>query len=208
MELTTYLGFLVLVLAVLLTPGPSVTLGIVHGMTYGARRAVYTALGDISANMLQMIAAVAGLGLILAQSATLFWAIKVAGVAYLAWLGARMIVRSFRHRAPIEARGGRAARTGIWHFRQGFVVAATSPKAILFYGALFPQFINPGADLLPQFLLLAATCALLDFSIVCSYAALASAGARHLASGNACWIDRIGGVMMLGAAGMLARAQR
>jgi len=204
----TYLGFLVLVLAVLLTPGPSVTLGIVHGMTYGARRTAYTALGDISANMLQMIAAVAGLGLILAQSAALFLVIKIAGVAYLAWLGVRMIRRSFRARMPVEVHVARAAKSRTWHFRQGFVVAGTSPKAILFYGALFPQFITPGADLLPQFLLLAATCAALDFCIVWGYAAIAAAGARQFAARGAHWVDRIGGTMMLGAAGLLARAQR
>ncbi|MFD0857667.1 LysE family translocator [Roseovarius aquimarinus] len=208
MDAATYLGFLALVLAVLLTPGPSVTLGIVHGMADGARRAAFTVLGDISANMLQMIAAVAGLGLILAQSATLFLAIKIAGVAYLAWLGFRMIRRSFRVRPPVEVAAQGAPRSRWWHFRQGFIVAGTSPKAILFYGALFPQFIDPAAPLWSQFAILAITCAILDFWIVWGYAALAALGARRFAGAGGAWIDRIGGIMMLGAAAWLARAQR
>jgi len=210
METATFLSFLLIVGAVLLTPGPSVALGMVHGMTYGAHRAAFTAAGDISANFLQMLAAVAGLGIILAQSATLFMAVKLAGIAYLVWLAIVMLRRSFRtasvsRLASIEKATPKPA---LWHYRQGFIVAATSPKAVLFYGALFPQYISPEFDMLPQFMLLALTCMLLDFAIICGYAALAEQGMQRSGLDGSKWIDRIGGTMMLGAAAALARSQR
>ncbi len=208
METANYLGFLALVVVILITPGPSVTLGVVHGMTYGARKAAITALGDITANLLQMAAAVAGLGLILSQSAVLFNTIKILGVLYLAYLGVKMLLKSFAKSNPVDMQIAAQERSSFWFFRQGFTVAITSPKAILFYGALFPQFILPEFDLLPQFLLLAMTCAILDYLIVVGYAMMAQLGASKVANSNTRWIDRLGGVMMLGTAAMLARAQR
>ncbi|MEX3014825.1 LysE family translocator [Gymnodinialimonas hymeniacidonis] len=209
METQTYLAFLALVAVVLVTPGPSVTLSLVHGAKYGAGRAGLTALGDISANMIQMIAAVAGLGLILSQSAILFSIIKVAGVAYLAWLGFSMIRRSFNGTAPSHDLPATRGLTPFGQLRQGFVVAGTSPKAILFYGALFPQFIDPTMDVLPQFLLLAATCAFLDFCIIWAYGALAALGAERMQGDTASrWVDRLGGTAMLAAAGHIARLER
>ncbi|KAB7610472.1 LysE family translocator [Amylibacter sp. SFDW26] len=205
METTTYLTFLVVVFAVLIAPGPSVTISMAHGAKFGAGRAAITGLGDISANLLQMIAAVAGLGAIISQSAILFSFIKWVGVAYLLYLGAMMILRAGRVKnqnisVPINP------PSLFWHYRQGFIVAASSPKAILFYGALFPQFITPAYDLLPQFILLAATCVFLDWCIVISYGALAARAART-ANGSP-WIDRLGGAALITTAGFLAKTER
>jgi len=208
MDTQTYLTFLALVAIILLTPGPSVALGIVHGAKYGPARAGLTALGDISANILQMIAAVSGLGLILTQSATLFTVIKIAGVLYLAYLGTMMIFKSFKPAPPKDVALPKVL-SPFGQARQGFIVAGTSPKAILFYGALFPQFIQPQMDILPQFILLSATCVILDFLIIWSYGALAGVGAQWIEKGeNSRWIDRIGGSAMLLAAGHVARLER
>lgn len=204
MTLSLYLIYVMTVVVVMVTPGPSVMVGVVHGMQYGWRRVVFVGLGDISANMLQMMAAVAGLGLILAQSATAFTLLKLAGVGYLIWLGIKLL-RSDSAFGATRALQTTPPRPLFWHYRQGFVVAATSPKAILFYGALFPQFITPEAPLAPQFTLLALTCSVIDFSIILAYGWLADRGGSALSrSGAARWINRISGGMMLGAAGILA----
>ncbi|MGB7431633.1 MAG: LysE family translocator [Ahrensia sp.] len=205
METTTYLTFLLVLLAVLVTPGPSVTLGMVHGAKFGAGRAAIVALGDISANLLQMIAAVAGLGVILSQSAVLFSAIKWAGVAYLLYMGVMMIMRAGCSKEPSVGLPT-IAPSLFWHYRQGFMVAASSPKAILFYGALFPQFIDPAYDMLPQFLLLAATCVLLDWCIVTTYGAMAARAAEK--ARGSLWIDRLGGAALIATSALLAKAQR
>lgn len=205
MDINLYITFLTVCMAVLLTPGPSVTIAVIHGARYGAYRSSIVGLGDISANLLQMIAAVAGLGLIISKSAFVFFLIKWIGVGYLIYLGVMMILKAGRAIPRVDSIENDLPPL-FWHYRQGFIVAASSPKAILFYGALFPQFINPAADLLPQFTLLALTCAFLDWIIVSIYGAIA-ARASSLAKGNP-WIDRVGGSTLLGTAGFIAGVER
>ncbi|MBO9466193.1 LysE family translocator [Tropicibacter sp. R15_0] len=206
-SLTLYLVFILTVFIVMITPGPSVMVAVVHGMRYGWQRVIWVGLGDISANFLQMIAAVAGLGLILQTSAYAFFVIKAAGVLYLLWLGIKLL----RSKAAfgVGAQAQAAPRPWHWHYRQGFIVAGTSPKAILFYGALFPQFLSPDLPLAPQFALLALTCALIDFAIILAYCWVADQGGSKLSqSGLGAWINKISGGMMLGAAGLMASLQR
>ncbi len=206
-SLTLYLIFVTTVLVIMITPGPSVMVAVVHGMRYGWRRVIWVGLGDISANFLQMVAAVAGLGLILQTSAHAFLAIKLAGVAYLLWLGIKLLRSDTAFGVAQQAKAN--ARTWHWHFRQGFVVAGTSPKAILFYGALLPQFLSADLPLVPQFLVLATTCATIDFAIILVYGWLADHGSDRLRqSGLGGWINKISGTMMLGAAGLMASLQR
>ena len=205
MSFEVYTVFFITVFVVMVTPGPSTVLGAVQGMTYGTRAGVFTAFGDISANFLQMVAAVAGLGLILAQSVVLFTAIKIAGVLYLAYIGIKMIRSKGSFASATGASEAREERSAFSHYRRGFYVAGTSPKAILFYGALFPQFINPEAALLGQFALMSLTCMIVDFIIVVCYSALAARSADALLNrGLGQRINRIGGGMMLGASALLA----
>lgn len=205
--LPLYLIFVTTVLVVMITPGPSVMVAVVHGMRYSWRQVVWVGFGDISANFLQMIAAVAGLGLILQTSAHAFLAIKLAGVAYLLWLGVKLLRSDAAFGIDQQAKA--AARAWHWHFRQGFIVAGTSPKAILFYGALFPQFISADLPLAPQFIVLALTCATIDFAIILFYGWVADHGGTRLnRSGFGRWINKISGGMMLGAAGFMASLQR
>jgi homoserine/homoserine lactone efflux protein len=200
--LVAYIGTIVILA---LTPGPSVMLGSAHGMRYGAKGTLPTIAGDLSANTLQMLAAAVGLGAIITNSASAFTVIKWAGVGYLAWMG----VNHFRHaRDDIARENGDAIRRPWSRYAQGFVTSASNPKAIVFFAALFPQFVDPSASAAPvavQFLVLGAVFIVIDGSSVFLYAATADHLSTWLSKkGRIATQRRITGVVLLGAAGLLS----
>jgi threonine/homoserine/homoserine lactone efflux protein len=200
--LFAYVGTVV-VLA--LTPGPSVMLGSAHGMRYGARGTLPTIAGDLSANSLQMLAAAVGLGAIITNSASAFTMVKWAGVAYLAWLGVNHLRHAGKH---IDEQSNGAVRNPWSRYAHGFVTSASNPKAIVFFAALFPQFIDPSATTLPvavQFLVLGVVFLVIDGLSVFLYAATAGRFSSWLlAKGRMTAQRRFTGVALLGAASLLA----
>ena len=205
MPLALLLAYVGTVLVLALTPGPSTMLGSAHGMRYGARGTLPTIGGDLSANALQMLAASVGLGAIITNSASTFTVVKWAGVGYLAWMG----FNHLRHaRDRMERRHNDAARNPWSRYAQGFVTSASNPKAIVFFAALFPQFIDPSAMVLPvagQFLILGVVFLVIDGLSVFLYAATAGRlSAWLVAKGRITTQRRITGVVLLGAAGLLS----
>ena len=203
MDPSLYLVFLTAVFILVATPGPSVMLGVSHSLQFGWRRVMATAAGDVTANVLQMGLALIGFGAVLAASTTAFSLLKAAGVAYLVYLG----IKTFRAPPPrlstvaLEPAAHRSSASLFW---QGFGVAATNPKAIAFYAAFFPQFIDPTQPVLQQFALLATTCVVVDYVGVVAYAWLAQQGGRALdRSGRLVWINRIAGCALVLAAGLV-----
>ncbi len=200
--LSAYIGTVV-VLA--LTPGPSTMLGSAHGMRYGARGTLPTIAGDLSANTLQMLAAAIGLGAVITNSATAFTAIKWAGVGYLAWMG----INHLRHaKDKLEQQHNNGIRSPWSRYAQGFVTSASNPKAIVFFAALFPQFIDPTAAVMPvamQFVVLGVVFLIIDGLSVFLYGATAGQLAGWLSrKGRVAAQRRITGVALLGAAGLLS----
>ncbi len=130
--------FLGTVLVASITPGPSMLLALDHGIRHGPRRALATALGNVAATALQCGVSLAGLGVLLTRSAWFFGALRYAGAAYLVWCGIRMILAGSGELGPAPAR----PRRGL--FLQAFLVTLGNPKAVLFFTALFPQFIGDG----------------------------------------------------------------
>ncbi len=200
MTTSLFHGYLVTVGILTLTPGPSVLLGSAHGMRYGARGTLPTIAGDLSANVLQMLAATLGLGVIVTQSATAFSVVKWGGVAYLAWMG----IQQFRGNR--KGNGGAVDETHLTprlRYAQGFLTSASNPKAIVFFAALFPQFIDPSLAIAPQFLLLGISFLVLDGTSVLLYAASAGRVARWLGERRELQ-RRITGSVLLGAAALLS----
>ena len=199
---SAYVGAVV-VLA--LTPGPSVMLGSAHGMRYGARGALPTIAGDLTANSLQMLAAAIGLGAVITNSASAFTVVKWAGVGYLAWIG----IGHLRHaKDGLDEPVRDAVRTPWSRYAQGFVTSASNPKAIVFFAALFPQFIEPSGAAVPvagQFLILAALFLAIDGVSVFMYAATAGRLSTWLSrNGRVTAQRRFTGIALLGAAGLLS----
>jgi threonine/homoserine/homoserine lactone efflux protein len=201
MEISTWLAFVAAALAMLLIPGPTILLVIGQSLGGGARVALPlvtgVALGDLTAITLSL----AGLGAILAASATLFTAVKWAGAAYLVWMGIRM------WRAPVEA-GDTPALPPRKALREAWLVTALNPKGIVFFVAFVPQFIDPARDFVAQAAVLVATFVTLAALNALAYAALASrlSGAVRRPAVRRV-LNRVGGGVLIGA-GLAVAARR
>lgn len=168
MTLSTWLIYLATVLVVSATPGPNMLLAMTHGIRYGLRRTLPTLLGLLLALALIMTASAAGLGALLATSEWLFAGVKYAGAAYLLWLG----IKTWRAEPQaLDESSDTLSGSGWAGFRTGFLVAMSNPKAIVFFTALFPQFMDPNTAQGPQLLVLAATFFVVETSWQCAYAA-------------------------------------
>lgn len=199
MTIELYLAYLATVAVFFSTPpGPSQALMIANSLRYGVSRSTATLAGDLSANALQMTAAAFGLAVILS---TTWWAltlVKWLGVAYLLWIGWRTFTAE-------PAVAGRTARSGspgrLW--RQGFFTSAANPKAVFFFAALFPQFIDTGSPIWPQLLILGATYLVIDGILLLVWGLLAERFLGFLKQSGRT-LNRASGAMMMTAAALLA----
>jgi len=200
MSIETWLTYVATVFLLMCTPGPSQLLMLSNAMAHGWRRSLATAAGDLTANLLQMLAAGLGLAALIMTFDHALTVIKWCGVAYLVWLGLKMIRSggSANAQRAIPARGQIRA---LW--MQGFVTSATNPKAVVFFASLFPLFIAADRAFWPQFAILAATYLTMDALFLSGYGRGADWLAKRLASRAAHWANRIGGGFMIGAAILL-----
>ena len=187
------------VLLFMSTPGPSHLLMMSNSMANGFRRSLATAAGDLTANVLQMLAAGIGLGAIILASENAFLAIKWLGVAYLIWMGIDKI------RTSGKGDFSKAARTSIkalWS--QGFVTSSANPKAIVFFAALFPQFISSKGAFWAQFVTLSATYIVLDGMFLTLYGSAAGWIEKRMSVTARVWLDRLAGGFLIGAGILLS----
>ena len=206
MDFHNWLSFVVTVGILCYSPGPSVLLATANSMDYGVRKNVGTILGDLSANTIQMILASAGLAAIIAASAELFYAIKWAGVSYLIYLGIKQFLRKG---ARPDGRTAAPSKSFLQLFWQGFAVSASNPKAIVFFSALFPIFINPDLPLLSQTFLLALTFLIIDGTSLLIYSGFASRLKTYLQDQNKMHVqNRIVGSALIIAGILLALKKR
>src|ERR1700694_2691386 len=171
MDPTVWITYFIATIILSLSPGPGVFSSISSGLRHGLRLGVWNGLGRQAANVILVAIVALGLGAILIASETLFTAVKWLGVAYLIYLG------GVTWRAP--ARGvpeGRDdnARTAWEVFMRGFLVNLTNPKGIIFFAAIFPQFIDVARPQLPQYAILAGTTFAVDVVVMGGYTALAA----------------------------------
>ncbi|MBB5911711.1 threonine/homoserine/homoserine lactone efflux protein [Nocardia transvalensis] len=146
-------AFAVAALIIIVIPGPNVLFAIGRALTLGRRSAVLSVVGGVAGSFVPLVAVSVGLGAVLMASATLFLILKIVGAAYLIYLGVtairqrKKLAEALRSKVP-SAGGGLV-------IRQGFIVGATNPKTIVFFGAVLPQFAVPDQGALPaQFLTL------------------------------------------------------
>lgn len=151
-------------------PGPSMLLALTQGMKHGAQKTVSGALGNVTASIIQASISIAGLGAILMASELIFLMIKWLGAGYLIFMGILIFKSNVSKRVVNyqKSKGDHVPLTKL--FTQAFMVAAGNPKAIIFFSALFPQFINPeNAHGLQAFVLL-STLAIVAFICFMMYA--------------------------------------
>ena len=182
MELSNWLMFCGVALVVTFSPGPGVLLAISNSLALGPRRAMFSSIGNAAGLIAVSSVAMLGLGVVLATSAMAFMALKVAGAGYLIYLGIKQWRNKGAAFADLGDTPGSMERSKWRLFGQGLTVALTNPKAILFFSALFPQFITPHAPVFAQFAALTATfvsCAILAHTF---YVLLARVLKRQLRS--------------------------
>lgn len=158
MTLEIWLAYVTTLLIFMSTPGPSHMLMLTNSMTSGFRRSLATAAGDLSANTIQILVVAVGLVSIVRSSQQFLVIIKWLGVTYLVLTG----VLVFRRRVDSSVAGGLLKRSARELYFQGFFTSATNPKAIVFFAALLPQFVNMKLPTGEQFLVLGVTFIIID----------------------------------------------
>jgi len=167
-----YPSFVIAVIVFLLIPGPGNLALVTSTGKGGLRGGLAATLGVIVGDQVLMWLAVAGVAALLATRPTAFHAVQWAGAGYLAWLGLRMLLAKPGDRPVLTIRAGR-------YFRQAFAITLLNPKAIVFYMAFFPLFVDPSRPAgIATFTAMAATIAVLTFA----YGAIVTVLTHRLAS--------------------------
>ena len=149
-----YGSFVAFALLLIVVPGPDFVVTTRNTLAGGRGRGAWTAAGIATSNAVQGAAAAGGLGAVIARSEPLFEAIRWAGAAYLAYLGAQALRSAIAGRYPAEEKGvGHRAAERRAGWRQGFLSNITNPKVLLFYLAVLPQFLQPDAGVAALLLL-------------------------------------------------------
>ncbi len=200
-----FIAFVLATTALILIPGPNVTLIVATSLTYGARRALMTVAGTSSAMVIQLAITALGMTSLMLVLSDWFEWLRWAGVVYLIYLG----IQRWRARSVgLEEYAARPASLKMLYGR-GFFVSATNPKTLLFYAAFLPQFVDPQSPPTPQLFLLSATFLVIATVLDSSYALLAGR-VRGLLRGQrrARLRNRLTGSLLIGAGVGLALARR
>jgi threonine/homoserine/homoserine lactone efflux protein len=160
-------------------------------------------VGAVLSDFVLISAVALGLGALLAASEFWFSVVKWVGVAYLAYLGIRLLRSSGTLQLPHDASNSEPP-TKQAVFLRSFLVAVTNPKGYLFFSAFLPQFISAGEPQFPQYALLAIVFAAIDFTVMFAYAAAGAKAIRLLKAKGVLWLDRACGGALLALAGSLA----
>ncbi len=153
----------------IISPGPAIFLAISNGMAAGLMSVFWSTAGNISGLFILSCISISGLGVLLISSASLFLIVKVIGALYLIFLGINQFRTIKILDASLSHMNTNDQRRSFSFFREGFLLALTNPKAILFFMALFPQFITLDQALMPQFFILTAIFMGLSFLSLFSY---------------------------------------
>ncbi|MGE0724577.1 MAG: LysE family translocator [Alphaproteobacteria bacterium] len=195
-------------LAFCLTPGPAVLLIVATGLSRGWRATVWTNLGVLAANAMYFAISATGLGAIVAASHDVFVAVKWAGAAYLVWLGVQAL-RGAGDGAALAPGPDAVSGGGRRLFANGFLLQAANPKALLFFTAFLPQFIDPAGSVALQVLILGLTSVAIEFWTQVGYGALAGRANRWMhRPAVARAAHRITGGILIGAGAGLAAVAR
>ena len=189
-----------------LTPGPAVLFVVAQGLGRGGGAALAAATGILAGNSFYFVLSATSLGAVLMASYEVFAAIRWAGAAYLIWLG----VRAFRSTTALGGVTAAADGAGVGRLvGRGFLVQVANPKALVFFTALLPQFIDPHGSVVMQVFVLGVTSLFVELAVLATYGALA-ARAAHLAArpGFLRATNRVAGTLLVGAGLRMAALRR
>ena len=164
-----YFLYLQIIIFLFITPGTPRIVIASHSVNYGVRKCLWTALGDISANTVQMVLVVFVIGSFLSNNPQILNVLKWAGVVYLFYLA----YDTYESKISSITPGENSSKSIFSFFKDGFLVAGTSPKAWAFFPLIFPQFLDFNSNYYAQFIILMFTYVILDFASLMGYAIVA-----------------------------------
>jgi len=209
MHLHTLVAFIAVAAVAILSPGPATLLALRNSMAWGPRSAIWSTLGNVCGLFCLSAAAMLGLGVLLQSSALLFGVVKLLGAGYLFWIGLRQLTGRGIALLPADGAAPAAQPAPRRLFVEALLTASTNPKPILFFTALFPQFLDAVAPLLPQFLVLTGLFMALSFASLVTYALLAARARALLARPRfTLWLNRGVGAIFVGFGAALLALRR
>ncbi|WP_435234789.1 LysE family translocator [Psychromonas sp. PT13] len=183
----------------IISPGPAIFLAIYNGVSKGTKVVMISALGNIIGLMFLSALSISGLSAILMASATLFIVVKVIGAVYLIYLGIRQIRFSKKVCDGTDVQKNIQQRSLTSYFKEGLFVAATNPKPILFFAALFPQFLDVSRPIPLQFIVMTLIFMTFSFLSLSTYGYLAQRAKGLLINAKrAKWFHRLSGGLFIG----------
>jgi len=203
MSLELYAAYLVACLVIVIVPGPTVTLIVANSLRHGTRAGILNMLGTQVGEAIIITAAGVGLASLIEAMGHWFDWLRLAGAAYLIWLGWKMIRSSGEIADGVPAK---APRGGF--LLQGAVVALSNPKTLLFFGAFFPQFIDPSCDYVLQIAVMGVTAMTISAISDSLYALASGRAGRALSAKRVRLLSRLSGGCLIGGGVWLAVSRR
>ena len=160
-----YLIYLQIILFLFITPGLPRVVIVSHTLNYGLKRSVWTAVGDVTANTIQGILVVFLIGSFLSDNPEILYYLKWAGILYIVYLA----YDTYTAKISSINSGEQSTKSILSFYKDGFMVAGLSPKAIIFFGTIFSSFINFESNVFSQFIILMITYVVLDFLTLMIY---------------------------------------
>ncbi len=192
-ETGAWLAFTAASVLVVIVPGPTVTIIVANSLRGGSRAGLLNVAGTQAGLALMILVLAVGLEAVVARASTIFDVLRLIGAGYLIWLGMQ------------TWRGGRLARisaapsrSGRALFLQGLLVIWSNPKALLFFGAFIPQFVNTGRAAAPQVLLLGSTFMAVATLFDGAYAVVAGRAGSWLSARRVRTVERVSGACLIG----------
>jgi threonine/homoserine/homoserine lactone efflux protein len=208
MNLSTYGLYLAALALLVLTPGPTMLMSMTNAIAHGAPKAMASASGSITAALGMILLSSLGMGAVLAASDNAFLVLKLFGGAYLIYLGIKTM-RSPTSSFDLPCASTKAELGAPKLYLQGFLVGASNPKALLFFAAFFPQFVDPNRSWAMQFAILALTFVVFEFatlSVATVFAARIAPWLRQ--AGRARIFNQVSGSLFAGMGCLLLAARK
>ncbi|MGE3876749.1 MAG: LysE family translocator [Parvibaculaceae bacterium] len=198
MTLEAYVAFCLAAIAIVIVPGPTVTVVIANSLKYGQRAGLLNVAGTQAGLVVWMAVAILGLASAITLMGVWFDVVRIAGAAYLVWLGIKLL----RSKGELLAASASAPKGGF--FLQGFVVILSNPKVLLVFGALIPQFISPNGDYMSQLLLLGGSFMVIATVFDSLYALAAGNAGSWLSKSRVRFVEVSSGLCLIGGGVWLA----
>ncbi len=193
MTLEIYLAYVLACAVIAVIPGPTVTVIVANSLAHGTRAGLLNVAGTQLGLALMMATLIVGLSSVIAAMGWLFDWLRIAGAIYLVWIGWKLL------RAPealADARNAARPRGGF--LLQGFLVLMSNPKALLWFGAFIPQFVDPNGNYVGQITLLGITAMAVALVSDGGYAVLTGKAGLMIKKSSVRLVSRLGGIFLIG----------